>query len=291
MIFSAPYRRVAEELRKEIEEFLLSIGFLCRVFARGKTAHSLNSKIQKDPAKYSNNGRLIQDAIGVRVILYFPEDVSIVEELLRKRYKCDDKSTTIDLPSAEIFSVTRHNLIFKIPENLRPDMQFAKNHLPIDETFELQIRTILSEGWHEVEHDLRYKRKDDWVSHADLSRSLNGVVAALETAEWSMRKIFDDLAYRHYKNKQWEAMLHASLKMRVAPNLSDPISSIIDKNPYIAKGLLRINRPKLFRTLSNIAPKVPVTLDNIVFIWAYASTEADELKKIAPTTLLERLSD
>ena len=86
-------------------------------------------------------------------------------------------------------------------------------------------------------------------------------------------------------------MLHASLKMRVAPNLSDPISSIIDKNPYIAKGLLRINRPKLFRTLSNIAPKVPVTLDNIVFIWAYASTEADELKKIAPTTLLERLSD
>lgn len=290
MIFSAPYRRVAEELRKEIEDFLLSIGFLCRVFARGKSAQSLNEKILKNPEKYSNNGKLIQDAIGVRVILYFPEDISIVEELLRKRYKCDENSTTIDLPSAEIFSVTRHNLIFKVPANLKADMTTAKNNLPIDETFELQIRSILSEGWHEVEHDLRYKRKNDWINHADLSRNLNGVVAALETAEWSMRKIFDDLAYRHYKNKQWEAMLHASLKMRVAPKLSETISSTIDANPNIAKGLLRINRPKLFRTLSNLAPKVPVTLDNIVFVWAYATDEAEELKKLAPATLIERFS-
>lgn len=287
MISVDPYRRVAEDLRREIEGFLTSIGLLCRVFARGKSAQSIRNKEAMNPGKYTLDGKLIQDAVGIRVVLYFPEDVLIVENLLRAKFICDEKSTTVDVPETDVFSVSRHNLIFCIPDRLKLDMTIATDTSPIDATFEVQIRTILSEGWHEVEHDLRYKRKTDWNGHGDLSRNLNGVVASLETAEWSMRKIFDDLAYRHYRNGNWEAMLNNALRMRVIPNLSLEICQVLDKDRNSAKGLLRINRPKLFHTLAGLAPKIPVTLDNMVYVWAHNSPQPSNLTKLIPDFLRE----
>lgn len=287
MILSAPYRRVAEELRKEIEDLLNSIGFLCRVFGRGKSQISLRSKLEAHPGKYSVDGKLIQDAVGIRVVLYFPEDITIVEEILRTNYKCDDKSSTIDTPNATVFSVTRHNLVFKVPERWLRDMRNSGEQIPIDSTFEVQVRTILSEGWHEVEHDLRYKRKNDWIGSDDLSRSLNGVVATLETAEWSMRKIFDDLAYRHYRNGQWEAMLHSALRMRVTPNLSPKICEILDHDGVLAKDIFRINRTSVFRSLSKLAPKIPLTLDNLVYLWNFISTSDPRIRALIPQVIQE----
>lgn len=116
MINSAPYLRVAEELRKLIQEQFSSIGILCRVFARGKSRHSLSQKVAQTLGKYNPARKLVQDAVGLRIVLYFPEDVTIVEEILRSTYKCDDASCTIDLPNASVFSVTRHNLLFEVPK-------------------------------------------------------------------------------------------------------------------------------------------------------------------------------
>ena len=45
----------------------------------------------------------------------------------------------------------------------------------IEPTFKIQIRTVFSEGWHEVEHDLRYKCKDDWEGCELYSHTLNGI--------------------------------------------------------------------------------------------------------------------
>ena len=282
MINATPYRRVAEELRKSIEDLLGSVGLLCRVFGRGKTSTSLKQKIELGGGKYASGKKLIQDAVGIRVIVYFPEDISIVEEILRSIYACDDGSCTVDVPDASVFSVTRHNLIFKVPSPWIRDMLPNASDFPIDSTFEVQLRTILSEGWHEVEHDLRYKRQQDWNGSDGLSRNLNGVVATLETAEWSMRKIFDDLAYHHYKTKKWEAMLHTALRMRVNADLSLPIQEIIDASPLLAKDLFRINRATLFRNLAALAPKLPLTLDNIVYLWNFLSSGNDDIKELTP---------
>ncbi|BDT68175.1 hypothetical protein os1_23570 [Comamonadaceae bacterium OS-1] len=282
MINTAPYIRVAEELRRSIQELLGSVGILCRVFARGKDPLSFKNKIDKSNGKYSPSGKMIQDAVGVRVIVYFPEDIYIVEELLRKIYQCDEDACTIDIPDASVFSVTRHNLIFKVPIPWMREMPTPTMAAPVDATFEVQLRTILSEGWHEVEHDLRYKRPDDWMDNDSLSRNLNGVVATLETAEWSMRKIFDDLAYHHYKNGHWEAMLHSALRMRVNSRLSESLCNILDSNKILAKGLFRINRSSLFRNLAKLAPKLPLTLDNIVYLWNFVELGNDEIDELTP---------
>lgn len=289
-MISAPLQRVAEEIRREIEGSLNNIGLLCRVFGRGKSDQSICSKITKSPGKYSTSGRLIQDAIGIRVVVYFPDDIEIIDRVLRTHYSCDAKASSIDRPSADVFSVTRHNLVFSLPDTWAPELKYLKKNAPIDSTFEVQLRTILSEGWHEIEHDLRYKRKNDWESHNDLSRHLNGVVATLETSEWSMKKIFEDLAYRHYKNMNWDAMLHSVFRMRVASGISDDLLQIFNSDQNIGKEVLRLNRVLFFKHLNALAPKIPLTIDNLVFLWNHYTSASTGIRSITPDVLLENFS-
>jgi len=291
MITVSSFMRVADILRKEIEEELTCIGLLCRVFGRGKSAASLQAKLQASPGKYSPNGKLIQDAIGIRVVLYFQEDVQIAGTVLRLKYKCDDESSTIDKPIDTIFSVSRYNLIFKLSSDHFRDIAIPTPELPVDRSFEVQIRTILSEGWHEVEHDLRYKRKGDWVGSDDLSRGLNGVLATLETAEWSMRKIFDDLAYKHYKSKKWDGLIHSVLRMRITTPLSLEVCNFLESNVDAARRLIRINRSEVFHALSTLAPRIPLTANNIIFVWNRISLKNDELANLAPRVIIETMND
>lgn len=288
---STSFVRIAKSLREEIENELEPIGILCRIFGRGKSDTSLSSKIISNPQKYNTNGRLIQDCIGIRVVLYFCEDIFIVDKILKSKFECDIESSAIDTPEADVFSVSRHNLIFKLPEKYFRDFPPSREALPIDRTFEVQIRTIFSEGWHEIDHDLRYKRKDDWVNANHLSRGLNGVLATLETAEWSTRKIFDDLAYMHYKSNEWDGMLHSTLRMRISSSLTEDVRAFFDDNVDAAKALFRANREKLLIALSRLTPKIPLTSDNIVFLWNRIHFKNSILYELTPKFILDTIDD
>lgn len=284
------FRRLAEQLRREIENKLQRIGILCRVFGRGKLNKSLSEKISKDPEKYKVGGKMVQDAIGIRVALYFVEDIEIVASLLSSQFIQDTNSSTIDLPATDQFTVTRHNLIFKIPIEDRDDMLKSIGSEPIDTTFEVQLRSILSEGWHEVDHDLRYKCKKNWEGQDDLSRALNGIMATLETTEWSMKRIFDDLAYRHYKQKEWSAMLHNKIRMRADPYLSETLTQYLDRDEEFAKEIFRINRKKVIERFHTLKPSMPVTLDNIVYVWNHIGPKNSEISTQTPELILEALN-
>jgi hypothetical protein len=54
----------------------------------------------------------------------------------------------------------------------------------------------------------------DWEGNEVESRKLNGIYATLETSEWTMIKIFDELAYKHYK-KNWNSMLRQKFRLRL----------------------------------------------------------------------------
>jgi ppGpp synthetase/RelA/SpoT-type nucleotidyltranferase len=283
------YSRVATVIRRDIEQQLDRVGLLCRVFGRGKSDRSMKNKISSGCGKYRLGGKLIQDAVGIRVVVYFQEDVSIVEKILRRKYVCDDDGTTIDRPNSNEFSVSRHNIVFHLPTGFHRDIPPETEDVPVDQTFEVQIRTILSEGWHEIEHDLRYKRKSDWVDHPDLSRGLNGVVATLETAEWSMRKIFDDLAYKQYRGRKWDAMLHSALRMRTTAPLSAEVAAVLEGDADLGKKLLRINRSDFFEALDKVAAEIPLKADNLVFVWNAISAKSESMTRITPQIIKEAL--
>lgn len=288
---NSDYRYIAEEVRRDVEGLLSGVGLLFRVFCRGKDRFSLNEKIDRDPGKYSLSGKLVQDVIGIRVALYFPDDIAIVKSILESKYGIDATASTIDKPDSDEFSVTRYNLVFRLPSEQADSFARICGSAPLDSTFEVQLRSILSEGWHEVEHDLRYKAKSDWNGHDDLSRVLNAIVATLETSEWSMGKIFDELAYRHYKARNWNGMLPSLLRMRLRGSLSEEISRALNSDPKAAKDLSRINRSRLLIKLSNTKPKIPITLDNVVFAWNLWGPRHQCLVDLTPQIIQEAASE
>lgn len=289
MLMAANFKHTAEQLRREVEGILQRVGILCRVFARGKDSRSLEEKLSRESGKYSISGKLVQDAVGIRVAVYFAEDVEIVASLLSKEFIHKEASSTVDLPKNDQFAVTRHNLVFQVPKNYIDDMQREIGKFPIDITFEVQLRSILSEGWHEVEHDLRYKSRENWNKQDDLSRALNGIIATIETSEWTMRKIFDDLAYRNYKSRKWPEMLHNRIRMRTEPKLSEELCNLFDVDIEIAKSVFRLDRKKLIFFLSQVRPTLPMTLDNIVYAWNHIALSDMRITELAPKFVIDAM--
>ena len=150
---------------------------------------------------------------------------------------------------------------------------------------------MLSEGWHEVEHDLRYKSKDNWDGQHDLSRALNGIMATLETSEWTMNRIFDDLAYRHYKNKNWSGMLQNKFRMRVEAKLSDNLTALFDGDNNIAKEMFRVEKSLLILKIQAIYLHLPINLDNLIYVWNYYFFKNTKIHELTPKLILEMLND
>ena len=83
--------------------------------------------------------------------------------------------------------------------------------------------------WHEVEHDLRYKCKEDWTGCESYSRALNGVIATLENAEWNMKSIFSEMARHNFSHSDYTAMLRNKFRLKFkSEQLSERIDSFLN---------------------------------------------------------------
>ena len=260
-------------------------GLYHRLFTRTKTAASTRSKLK---AKGYVGGKRMQDLFGIRIAAYFQDDQVICRRIIEDQFSV--VSVTEDRPDPNTFSPTRLNLICKLPMACRqalPGVIFED--YPIDSTVEIQLRTVFSEGWHEVEHDLRYKAKNDWNGSADLSRALNGIFATLITCDWSMLNIFDELSYRKYREKDWTAMLKNKLRIHVEePPLSAELCELFNQHPELAAELYQLDRGNLLRFLSDGRfPGMELTLDNLVFLMNALYMHNRTITAITPDRLLE----
>ena len=156
--------RVAREISRDIENELNKIGLMYRILYRTKGFENLKEKIIRKG--YENSDKNLQDLIGIRITSYFEDDLELVQRILRKKFKLVEE--TIDKWQDFEFKPIRINLIFNLKTDLEVEVvQTLKvnNILNVDPTVEVQLRTVLSEGWHEVDHDLRYHCKEDWTNY------------------------------------------------------------------------------------------------------------------------------
>lgn len=253
-----------KDVQNKIEECLSRVGIMFRIFSRNKSRSSLKEKLSRG---VYGEGRKIQDSLGVRVVLYFNDDIEIVHKILNNIFVERKKDHSIDVKNDKEFSAIRYNVVYEIPmEVLEKEYRYKKFSKVIDSTFELQIRSMLSEGWHEVEHDLRYKSKNDWDGYDYISRKLNGVYATLETSEWGMVKIFDDLAYAHYKNNKWESMLRQKFRIRIEKKpLNDELINYLNENKEVAKSFFRLSRSEVVYAMALNGFSLPISLNSLVY--------------------------
>ncbi|EGR1265185.1 hypothetical protein ACSVJV_001779 [Vibrio cholerae] len=278
-------RYLAENITKTLDK----LGVMYRIFSRAKDSCSLEKKINSK-SKYLAGEAKIQDLIGIRIVLYFPDDIALVHKAMSAKYTERQKDASIDDLDDNTFKPVRYNLIYELPSGSLYDLSF-ENAQCVDNTFELQIRTVLSEGWHEVEHDLRYKFQNDWKESPIESRKLNGVYAALETNEWTMLQILDDVAYKHYKQRNWEAMLRQKLRLRIPDfKLESEINQLFDADIELAKKFFRIDRQELLSEMHHKGFDYPLNLKNLVWFANVVFIKNQAILDMTPELFIEEFS-
>lgn len=263
-------------------------GLLFRLFSRVKEPTSIKEKFTRKT--YSADEKMMQDLVGFRVTTYFSDDLNIVVDLCKKLFDVVDLE--YDTPKAEEFKPLRKNMVCRMPEEQNVIFQelarASKDYELIDNTFEIQFRTTLSEGWHEVDHLMRYKCKPDWADLTEESRMLNGIYATLETNDQVLKALFDDISYHHYKAKKWEAMLRNKLRLRFnLENLDSEIVNHLNGNPEIGKKLFRLNRNRMINEYINSTLSFPTTFDNWLFFINYAFLKDEFILSKTPSFLME----
>lgn len=283
--------QIVSEIRQELESILDRCGIMYRLFARGKSKDSIEHKINTNPGKYTSTGKKIQDVLGFRIVFYFLEDVKTICQYLMTQHSIDkyvDKSDSEaelkenepdGVKYVEVFRPQRLNLIFRMHEERAgwfinelksTDFSNPDTYQLIDTTYEIQLRSVLSEGWHEVEHDLRYKCKTApmWSYCEAESRSLNGIYASLETNEVAMELLFERMAYLNYRSRDWEDLLRNHFRIRINPykNLSNENKIALNTDTRTAKKILGIKRASLHSALLSINKRYPINYDNLLFL-------------------------
>ena len=291
------FQLIEEEICQRIQDELDKIGIHYRIFSRSKDEKSILEKIDrkaKEGSPYEKKGKLIQDIIGIRVVTYFRDDVNLVKTILSRIISFKDEE--IDNPELTVFKPKRTNIICSFNDSQQQtfaEVQKSSDKVyydVLDSTFELQLRTVLSEGWHEIDHSLRYKCKNDWEGHYENERLLNGIYASLETNDIALKNLFNELAYKHFKSKNWEGLLRNKFRLRfqLVP-LKEQIVNILNEDLEIGKELFKMDRETSLLKLYDIDLSLPVNMNNLVLLLNGLIIKDEKLLAITPDVILEEI--
>lgn len=279
---------IERRLKSYLVQELSRTGLLFRIFSRVKEPTSIKEKFARKT--YSLADKKMQDLIGLRITTYFSDDLKIVIDLCDKIFNV--VGLEYDTPNAEEFKPLRKNMVCRMPEDQNKIFQELakqdKDYALVDNTFEIQFRTTLSEGWHEVDHLMRYKCKPDWIDLTEESRMLNGIYATLETNDQVLKALFDDISYHHYRAKKWEAMMRNKLRLRFnIENLDTDIINYLNDNSSIGKAFFKLNRNIIITKYINSTLSFPTTFDNWMFFINYAFIKDEFILSKTPEFLME----
>ncbi|HEY8781437.1 MAG TPA: hypothetical protein VIM16_07485 [Mucilaginibacter sp.] len=293
---TSDYQRICRTTLGIIEEDLIKTGIFYRIYFRVKSSKSLSKKLESEnsdgTAKYNEEAKLIRDLLGFRINLYFVDDLEILLNHFKNKYAANFLEEAIDIQTSTEFKPTRVNLIFRLPSEAMTEFNSINRDKRVDSTFELQLRTIFSEGWHEVDHDFRYKSPDDWLSYNSLSRTFNGILAALETHEWSIIKLLEELSYSHYKTGNYSAMIRMQLRIRTENvHLTETLTDAIKRESSFIKSFYKIERNTVINFLLTHDVAIPFTVDNLIYLINYFFIKNKKVLSLTPSILLKQFQE
>lgn len=241
--------------------------------SRIKSESSLLHKLETGKYSMQEGGRKIQDIIGIRINLFYLEDMDICEKILEETFLLDNWSKTKNEENK--FEAQKCNGVFRIPSKYLRNIPASVWNKPFDQTFEVQFRTVLFEGWHEIEHEMRYKYKlgsdsketDLWTGHEDLSRVMNSIIANLELCDWSIMQIFNSIHDSQYKEKNWENAIRSKYRLRITQDpLKPELREYLDNNPDIVAQFHTVSKRELVEILLNKKYHKELTPDRVIYL-------------------------
>ena len=110
--------------------------------SRIKSESSLLHKLETGKYSMQEGGRKIQDIIGIRINLFYLEDMDICEKILEETFLLDNWSKTKNEENK--FEAQKCNGVVRIPSKYLRNIPASVWNKPFDQTFEVQLRTVLS---------------------------------------------------------------------------------------------------------------------------------------------------
>ncbi len=255
---------VEQDLRRIISDRLEQCGLYYRCFSRTKTYESMARKFD---FKDLSEEHKMQDLIGVRINLYFDDDVDICRDIMAQTFDVIEWSTS--KRSEDEFKPAKLNGVFRLPSYLKAEISPRTWEMCIDDTFEIQIKTMFFEGWHEVEHDMRYKGEELWSHYPGFSRYFNSILATLELCDKSMVTLFEDLGHALYKSGRWSDMIKSHFRLKLGeaqlyPEVEQILNEDMIRSDNLAKQIFRTPRPILIGQLLSRTRHVPINVNTII---------------------------
>lgn len=188
--FHLLHHEFAIDCASRLEDFVRKIVVderVDRVTARAKSPERFLAKAQKrnddGTLRYPHPLVEIQDIIGVRVIVFYLEDVDRVKNKLNSWMRSIE-NRSVSPSDDRAFSYFGHHSVMHIPAECRGDCDLAEDV----KFFELQIKTMFQHAWSEAEHDLLYKPRNETITSQH--KRLTGFAASLA---WGADKAFQDV--------------------------------------------------------------------------------------------------
>ncbi|SDW45051.1 ppGpp synthetase catalytic domain-containing protein (RelA/SpoT-type nucleotidyltranferase) [Pseudomonas syringae] len=154
-------RPTYESLANSIKDLLSHIAKSIKIEVhtiegRAKTVDSFLEKTTRSGKSYTNAIEEITDLCGLRVILYYQEDVQKFSNELRAQFiidetKSSDKRKELRLDQFGYISV---HLVGKIDDSRSKLVEWSQYK---GLNFEIQVRTVLQHAWASISHALDYK--------------------------------------------------------------------------------------------------------------------------------------
>ena len=313
---------LVDNLCGPLESYLNKAGIYYRIFARRKSFGSIKKKLDQKRSEYQEKGKKMQDFVGIRIVFYFQDDVEIFHNKLKTMFGYDpanESNTNAELeeinalrqqieqheefkPLASMFPLhdkvfmpQRLNIVMRIPSQLEnlmmseiPAELSDEDAALIDRTYEVQLRTVLSEGWHEVEHDLRYKTRNEawWNNCKDESRQLNGIYASLESSESALSKLIAGIAYKNYKSQEWDAMIRNHFRLRFNESaLPQTFIELLSNQVEAARHCFRLERAELINWLWEITTPIPLSTEIVLCILNRKALHIQEINDLEKETI------
>jgi putative GTP pyrophosphokinase len=174
------YKRFGSRLADLLSTLVEELGVkLQSAEHRAKTVQGFREKITRPGKAYTEPLKQVTDLTGVRLVLFYDEDVKTVTEMLRTELLIDDTLSIDKTQSSEPdrFGYASVHLVAELREHRKTLKEWAR---VADLRAEIQVRTVLQHAWAAVSHELNYKKEEAPIAW---SRRLHRLAGMFELAD------------------------------------------------------------------------------------------------------------
>ncbi|MEY8442482.1 GTP pyrophosphokinase family protein [Lactobacillaceae bacterium 24-114] len=165
MSIYGPYEEILGELLDEVEQRISQLNqneidnnnpkLYEHLIGRVKTSSSMEEKCQRKnyPLTTESALRKCRDAVGIRIVCNFIDDIDRCLQLFRQARWCSVVKEKDYISKAKPNGYRSYHLIL----NVETKYQDVDGNIPGHFFVEVQLRTIAMDSWASLEHEIKYK--------------------------------------------------------------------------------------------------------------------------------------